>query len=359
MKKALLYDPYVDTLGGGERYVLSFANTLVGLGYDVTLAWKDEKIIHDAKERFNLDLSGVKVDPDAYQAMAYVSGIFHRREVTKAFDLVFWVSDGSLPSLFGKKNYIHFQVPFKKIGGNPVTNFLKSAKTTYFIYNSRFTSNIVRTQLPGSRSVILYPPIDTQSFVPGKKENVILSVARFDSPSHAKRQDVLIDTFERFHENNKDVKLTLAGGVKGEAGEELLNKLKARSSKLPITFVVNPKFEELKKLYSKAKVFWHAAGYGIDETEEPEKVEHFGMTTVEAMSAGVIPVVIDKGGQREIITDNTGFLCRNLDDMVTNTIKIFGSKELSESMSQEAIKQSANFSVSSFNSQVESILNAK
>ena len=38
-------------------------------------------------------------------------------------------------------------------------------------------------------------------------------------------------------------------------------------------------------------------------------MEHFGITTVEAMAAGCVPVVINKAGQREIVEDGvSGFL---------------------------------------------------
>jgi glycosyltransferase involved in cell wall biosynthesis len=53
--------------------------------------------------------------------------------------------------------------------------------------------------------------------------------------------------------------------------------------------------------YKKSKIYWHAAGYGIDQWQQPEKVEHFGITTVEAMAAGCVPIVINKGGQKEIL----------------------------------------------------------
>jgi glycosyltransferase involved in cell wall biosynthesis len=215
---------------------------------------------------------------------------------------------------------------------------------------------VVRPQLPASRDLILYPPIDVESFKPGKKENLILSVARFDSPSHAKRQDVLIEAFTKLHQVNQDYKLVLAGGVMGEGGESYLNSLKKQANGLPVSFVVNSDFGQLKKLYAKAKIFWHAAGYGIDERLEPEKVEHFGMTTVEAMAAGVVPVVIDKGGQREIITGDTGYLCESVDEIVASTLSLLNSPEKLRLMSENTIKRSSEFSSDRFNKEVREII---
>jgi glycosyltransferase involved in cell wall biosynthesis len=40
--------------------------------------------------------------------------------------------------------------------------------------------------------------------------------------------------------------------------------------------------------------------------------EHFGITIVEAMAAGCVPVVHDSGGPREIVTVDVGFRWRDL-----------------------------------------------
>lgn len=354
--RALIYDPYMDTMGGGERYVLTFATALVKAGYRVDLAWKDDVVTDLALRRFNLDLSLINIDREAHRDLSLSAGLLARYQRTKDYDLVFWVSDGSLPYLFGKKNYLHFQVPFKKVGGNPLNNFIKTIRINKLIFNSHFTEAVIKKQLPFVSSIVLYPPIDSEGFKPGKKENIILSVARFDSPSHAKRQDILIEAFKKLHDQKKDSKFILVGAVKGEGGEDYLETLKRVAGKLPIKFIVNPGFDELKMLYAKAKVFWHAAGFGIDEDLEPEKVEHFGITTVEAMSAGVVPVVIDKGGQREIITPTSGFLCDSVEMMIERTFSLLNTPAKLEQMSGLAIERAQAFNQDSFVEKVKELV---
>ena len=354
--RALIYDPYVDTMGGGERYVLTFATALAKAGYQVDLAWKDDNVTSLALRRFNLDISGIKIDREAHRDLSLSAGLLARYRRTKDYDLVFWVSDGSLPYLFGKKNYLHFQVPFKNIGGNPVNNFIKAARINKLIFNSHFTEAVIKKQLPFVSSVVLYPPIDTQGFRRGKKENIILSVARFDSPSHAKRQDILIEAFKKLHDQKKETKFILVGAVKGEGGEDYLETLKQVAGKLPVKFIANPSFDELKNLYAKAKVFWHAAGFGIDEMKEPEKVEHFGITTVEAMSAGVVPVVIDKGGQREIIVPGTGFLSNSVEDLVRTTVDLLNSPDHLEQISLQAVNRAQYFNQDNFAVEVRELI---
>ena len=49
MGKAAIYNPYLDTLGGGERYTLSFAKVLADEGWVVDVEWKDIKIKENGK----------------------------------------------------------------------------------------------------------------------------------------------------------------------------------------------------------------------------------------------------------------------------------------------------------------------
>ena len=120
--------------------------------------------------------------------------------------------------------------------------------------------------------------------------------------------------------------------------------------------MVNPDFDKLKSLYSKSKFFWHAAGYEIDENTDPEKVEHFGMTTVEAMSAGCVPLVIAKGGQKEILIKNTGVLCDSPEEIATETEKLIRDPKRLSEISLNAQKKSQDYSISEFTRKIKSLL---
>ena len=73
----------------------------------------------------------------------------------------------------------------------------------------------------------------------------------------------------------------------------------------PITLLPNATPAELATLYAEASLYWHASGYGIDLGQQPEAVEHFGITVVEALAAGAVPIVYGAGGPAEIVTDGT------------------------------------------------------
>ena len=354
MKKALVFDPYLDTLGGGERYTLSFANTLDNLGYSVDLAWPDFTILKEAKARFGLDFNKLKINPTAFKQFTHKTNLVRKLLFQRHYDIVFFLSDGSLPFLFGKRNFVHFQTPFvgRKLS---FIDRMKIFLINKFIYNSKFTQKVNEKFLPSSKSVVLYPPVDTDSLKnTTPKENIILSVGRFDSPSHAKRQDILIEAYKKLSPLIRDkYTLILAGALVTD--QSYLDPYKKSAKDFNIKFVINPEFTKLKDLYCRAKIFWHASGYEIDEETYPDRVEHFGIVTVEAMASGCIPVVINKGGQREIISSKSGFLCEDLNELVEKTSLLINSKSPAV-FRQNAINRSNTFSTGNFITRLKEIL---
>ncbi len=332
--KAVFYDPYLDTIGGGERYLLSAAVALKNRGWSVDLTWNNPKIIASLEERLGLDLGGIEL----------IDGI----SKGAGYDLIFWLSDGSVPLLFAKQNIIHFQTPFQNVNGRSVWNKLKFLKIKTVIVNSEFTKTIIDKEF-GINSMVLYPPVSTHEFKSSKKENIILSVGRFSQLQQAKRQDILVEVFKKMYRNGfKGWKLVLIGGS-DVGGNKYVDNLKNESKGYPIDILENLPFKEIKKYYSKAKIFWSASGFGIDENKEPSCVEHFGITVVEAMSAGVVPLVVNKGGHKEIVKDGeNGLLWETRDQLQEKTLELAENERRREKLAKEAEKRSEYFSVEKF-----------
>jgi glycosyltransferase involved in cell wall biosynthesis len=109
--------------------------------------------------------------------------------------------------------------------------------------------------------------------------------------------------------------------------------------------IANLARSELTSLYERASIFWHASGYGEDQNIEPFLVEHFGISTVEAMAAGCVPVVINKGGQSEIVQHEVnGFLWETLDELKDYTARLISDDDLRVRMSAAARKRAQMFS---------------
>ena len=77
--RAAIYNPYLDTLGGGERYTMAFAQSLVKKGFRVNVQWKNTSIKKKLEERF-----GIKLD-----------GIFFVKDIKRGegYDICLWLSD--------------------------------------------------------------------------------------------------------------------------------------------------------------------------------------------------------------------------------------------------------------------------
>lgn len=214
-------------------------------------------------------------------------------------------------------------------------------------------------------STILFPPVDTESFRSGgnnKKEKAILSVGRFFPEHHNKKQYELAATFIKmigeYPVDMKGYTLCLAGGVSGTREHlEYVERIKKLSAGYPIEVLPNVSFKELTGLFKKSSIFWHASGLGEDENAHPEKFEHFGITTAEAMSAGCIPVVINKGGQKEIIEDGVdGFFFSDLRELSDQTLKIIRDEADSGKIRENAVRNCQKFSNSSFKKELLSII---
>jgi len=354
-KTAIIYDPYLDTLGGGERYTLTVAQTLLNHGWQVDLAWHDQSTVKEATKRFGLPLKNLVVSAEYYRLFSQKSSLSTRRQALKDIDLVFVVSDGSVPILFGKKTFLHYQVPFTSTNRFPLLNSLKLMSINKIIVNSFFTKSVIDQTLKTNKTFVIYPPIDTDTFTPGKKTKTILGVGRFASPSHSKRQDVLIKAFKILVDQGlRGWELVLAGGQTGSNTQ--LEQFRKLSSGYPIKFMVNPDFKKLSSLYAQATFFWHAAGFEVDETLNPEAVEHFGMTTVEAMSAGCVPIVINKGGQKEIVSDQVGRLWDEVEELAAKTYSLINKPQMISQLSEASIVHSKHFSTDNFSKQLLSLL---
>jgi glycosyltransferase involved in cell wall biosynthesis len=195
-----------------------------------------------------------------------------------------------------------------------------------------------------------------------KKEKIVLNVGRFFSHLHSKRQDILVEMWARLLLEGgqaqslqkspvaKDWKLVLIGAVEDQ---EYLLKVKEviKTYKLEKQVLIknNVSRKELLEWYQKASIYWHATGFGVDEEEHPEKVEHFGITTLEAMSYGCVPVVINKGGQPEVVgKELKDLLWDDLAEAVNQTAKLIEKSSYLSKISKKSVVQALKFSKSKF-----------
>lgn len=340
--KAAIYNPYWDTLGGGERYSMAFAKVLSGAGFEIYTEWKNPGIKKELEKRFGMDLTEINFIPDIKRGDGY--------------DVCFWVSDGSIPTLRGRRNILHFQIPFHHIGGNNLLNKMKLIRVDKIICNSQFTKQFIDHEY-GVESVVVYPPVPIDKIKPKRKENIIISVGRFSQLKQVKHQDILIKSFKKMVDHGlTDWKLILSGGIEVGAAE-YVEKLEKMSVGYPIEIIKSPDFKILKVLYGKAKIFWSASGFGENEEKNPENVEHFGITTVEAMAGGAVPLVFNAGGHKEIVENGkNGILWNDTSGLTRETLKLIGDSKRLNGLSRSAKESCLKFSTERFEEKIRSLI---
>ncbi len=346
-----IYSPYLDVFGGGERYIASLAYVLEKNHY-VTIFTSTDNLIKKFSQTFGIDLENTHyLSDDIFKKR----GLINKYLSLLRFDIFFYMTDGSLFFSHATKNFLIIQSP-SHIPPNTPFNNLKLVNWQTICY-SKFISDIIKKRL--NKNSLILPPFISQPITPKiDKENIILSVGRFFLYPHNKKQDILIDVFkENYKDKFQNYRLILAGGLTEKGGEDYLNILKSRAKGLPIEFKINLTFDQIKSLYSKAKIYWHAAGFGEDLNIRPEKAEHFGITTLEAASYGAVPVVFSGGGQKEIINHSkNGYLWKTKDDLINYTRQLIQSTDKFVKLSENARIRAQDFSQKSFYDQLEKII---
>jgi len=105
-----VFDPYLDDLGGGEKYMMFVASCLSEKN-DVTVFWDNESDFISINKRFNLSLDKVKIQKNIFTS--HISFI-QKTKLINSFDAFIILSDGSIPFVFPKKLFLHIQQPLPK-----------------------------------------------------------------------------------------------------------------------------------------------------------------------------------------------------------------------------------------------------
>ncbi|AFU58123.1 putative glycosyltransferase [Candidatus Nitrososphaera gargensis Ga9.2] len=172
-------------------------------------------------------------------------------------------------------------------------------RNTTVITNSNFSKKAIEERYGSAvKPIVVYPPVDVEKFRnialhSSKRENMILVISRF-SPD--KQLENVIEVCKILIKDLKvNARIVLVGNI-GAGDEKYLEKLKQSirdydlESKIRVE--VDASFDRLLELMQKSKVYLH-----------PLAGEPFGISIVEAMSAGLIPVVPNEGGYTEFVPE--------------------------------------------------------
>lgn len=219
--------------------------------------------------------------------------------------------------------------------------------------NSAFTATNIE-RLWGRTALVVYSPCGAVST--RAKRQLILIVGRLHP---MKKHDVLIDAFGRAEAlHAAGWELHIAGSTSpGPEGTRWVDQLTGRRLTLPVVIHADLPRPELERLYGEASVYWHATGFGHNARTSPQLFEHFGQTTVEAMSASAAVCAINAGGQAELIDNGvTGFLWDDIDMLIDQTLALVSNDELRRDIAARGQQSSHRFSREAFCAKMDGLL---
>lgn len=183
--------------------------------------------------------------------------------------------------------------------------------------NSKFTQNAIKKVYPSFDPQVIYPPIDIEQFSSclrsNSRENQVLVISRF-SPEKQLDKVILIARIL------KNIKFLIIGNLitaNHSYFRYLQKMIKDDGLTDRIKLIPNASKDEMMNAMSTSMVYLHTM-YG----------EHFGISIVEAMAAGLIPVVPYYGGCSEIVPKEYQYTgIQDASDCISKNIEQYDGKK--------------------------------
>ena len=237
----------------------------------------------------------------------------------------------SVPSKYSKSLFWKlYLLPFKFI----ITRMKDEAKRAKIIANSYYSARAIAEAYSINLPEVIYPPVDVEFYskaFTGEKENYFVTIGRF----------------ERGKMLENSIVFSSVSGIRGiiignSNDKKYFNELVRLKEKLKanVEFLPNLPREEVLKVLSKAKLYFH-----------PTIGEHFGIPIVEAMAAGLIPIVPKESGGSEIVPE---FSYSSLEEAASIAKQLI--TENSFALSKEMHEKAMNFSKEVFKNKIHDIV---
>jgi glycosyltransferase involved in cell wall biosynthesis len=313
LKQAVVVHDSLNFCGGAEKLSLETMRSLSSLGYTISLRtiertnWARVQRIFGAvtkpqDERFLVDALPA---PRTYRSLL---SVFTKRGPEGS--IVLNTNGDVIPGTFDDFTYVHFPRPLEFVVRDPELDNVGPTWDLYFapsrlirksldaiesgstlLTNSFFSRDKIR-QLWGRRAIVLYPPVDVETYgvlldsCPDR-EDVVVVISRFDAVKN-------LEIVPWVAANCKSAKKFVIIGSAGPKDGPFIDRLNESARKLgaeeKIRIVPNATSLQKHQYLARAKVLFH-----------PKRYEHFGISIIEGMAAGCIPIVFNNGGPAEVV----------------------------------------------------------
>jgi glycosyltransferase involved in cell wall biosynthesis len=309
MAQIAVFNAHLGLAGGGELVALNITKALEESGYRVDLVTYRFKV-EDVERGFKLLTSGYKprnmvvYETPRLIKLLGISGRFVRlrrlllvndflERSRSKYDLIIDTSSNmptrvdvvylNYPTIQRTSNRsgLHWRLYDKLV---QYTSNRLLGKPKLVLCNSSWTAEKFKSAYNDDFIVeVLYPPVDVEYFskVAGNiKENIVVTVSRF---TPEKNMEKIVDVADKL----RDFRFVMIGG-RAKYSESVIDNINKRIRELRVDNVellFDVPRDKLREMLGSAKYYLH-----------PPYAEHFGISVVEAMSTGCIPIVYRDGG---------------------------------------------------------------
>jgi len=380
MHIALIHDS-LNPCGGAERLTLAMAKALKELGHSVDLYvlektnWNNvERLTPYTRQVVDNEyvLPPFRRLPTIYSRLLNwfskdVLGIYMVKK--RMYDLTIATKQLLVPTfvdmlymhfpdfvpgfdyLYYPERYLHnitlriYSRPAELMSRLLISLFKNTEYRPLLLTNSKFSASMIKRFI-GVKAVVLYPPVDVERYLPlsqnRDRNNIVVTLCRIEP---MKNLNIVLDVAKEV----KEAKFVIMGSI-GSYSYYLYLIKRVKALKLEDRVKVIPNIsEELKmKILAKAKIYLH-----------PTRYEHFGISVVEAMAAGLIPVVHKSGGPWIDIVEkgNCGFGFNEVGEAASHVNYLIGvDEEERKSLQVRYLAKALSYSYNSFKNRVNLLL---
>jgi glycosyltransferase involved in cell wall biosynthesis len=309
-----VFCPTLNVYGGGEYVAIAIANTLAENNHQVILFSSGKINPQDIKNYFGENLhpnietlqQPTRFTPrglaDFYQTIlhSYVAKSKCRTFIDAFSNCVFpWTEITYIHFPYLNQYVFNSAFPYlnhpriSQAGILPQVILEKNLvdyKKRLVLANSYYTADEIQ-KFSGKSVDVLYPPFSSSILSMGKdttkksQDNLVITVSRLDGNKQLERIPQIAT------QTDPNIQFAIIGRL---CNQSTLNHLQTLTKKLGVAcrvhFYPNAPAEQKIELLKKAKIYLHTM-----------VGEHFGISIVEAMALGCLPIVHDSGGMREFV----------------------------------------------------------
>jgi len=284
-KFAHIRTPYGLNIGGGEKYLLDICNYFITKKHCIVVIEVNEDTTVALKT-----IRSVIGNTDSIILVPYES-LFPFTFTPEYFVLM---ENSAYPSVKGGAaiNVYHCQFPFSTNNERAVN----LSSYHHIILNSEFTKSNYEAIVPiveQAKISVLYPSCITSEVISfPKEENTFVVCGRifdYNPNAHNKNFDKVIEAFNS--STNKTYTLHIIGACYSTKWLAYLQTI----SKTNVVFHIDCTDEEKQDVLQSAKFIINATGLGRDKKTAAFSYEHFGISMIEGLATGCIPITVNGG----------------------------------------------------------------